>query len=184
MSEEKTNGPWKIKSSSVRYKNPWMEVVEDDVIRPDGKHGIYGKINMMPGVAVLPIDNKGFVYLIREFKYAIGEYSIEVICGGVESEENILTAAKRELREETGITANEFINLGELHSISNLVKSSTNIFIAKDLTLGEPDREGTEVMETLKMPLEDAVKMVMDGKIQHAPSCVLILKADRILKKG
>src|SRR3989344_3585725 len=177
------NGPWKIKTSEIKYKNPYIEVAEDDVIGPDGNSYIYGKIKIVPGVSVLPIDENGFVYLIKEFKYAIGKYSTEVVCGGIKPDEDDISAARRELMEEVGISASEFISVGDVHAISNIVNSRNALFLAKNLAFGKPDREGTEVMETLKMPFKDAVKMVMDGTIQRAPSRVLILKADIILKK-
>ena len=63
----KEHGPWKIKESVIKYKNPWIEVREDKVIRPDGKSGIFGVVNMKHGISVLPMDDEGFVYLTEEF---------------------------------------------------------------------------------------------------------------------
>ena len=65
------NGPWTIKGTLQKYKNPWIEVTEDDVIRADGKLGIFGVVTMKAGVSVLPLDDDGFIYLTDEFHYAI-----------------------------------------------------------------------------------------------------------------
>ena len=91
----KTNGPWKIKDSQVKYKNPWISVREDQVIRPDGKDGIFGVVEMVAGASVLPLDDDGFVYLTKEFHYAIEQDSVEVVSGAIDEGETALEAAKR-----------------------------------------------------------------------------------------
>ena len=82
------HGPWTIRESHQVYRNPFIEVVEDRVVRPDGHPGIYGTVTMMPGVAVLPVDEEGMAYLTREFRYAIGRESIEVAGGGIDEGES------------------------------------------------------------------------------------------------
>jgi hypothetical protein len=110
----KNNGPWKIKKSRKIYKNPWMEVFEDEVIRPDEKDGICGIVKILDGVCILPIDDNGYVYLVDQFRYALGKNIIEVAGGSLKKGEEILNVAKKELREETGILADEFISLGTI----------------------------------------------------------------------
>src|SRR3989344_4829272 len=87
--EMKKYGPWMIKSSEIKYKNPWIEVREDIVIRPDGKDGIFGVVNMKAGVSILAFDDE-HVYLTKEFKYGIGAESIETISGGIDEGEEPL----------------------------------------------------------------------------------------------
>jgi len=72
------NGPWKIKSSEEKYKNPWINVREDQVIGPDNKDGIFGIVEMVNGVSILPIDEDGFVYLTKEFHYAIKKATLKL----------------------------------------------------------------------------------------------------------
>src|SRR5690242_14144541 len=88
------HGPWMIHESKTVYRNPFIEVVEDRVTRPDGQPGIYGTVSMKAGVAVLPIDGDGITYLTREYRYAIGRESIEVAGGGIDEGEEPLGAAK------------------------------------------------------------------------------------------
>ena len=177
MGESRSNGPWKITSSIQRYKNPWIEVVEDQVVRPDGKPGIFGLVRMNPGASALAMDEEGFVYLTQEFRYAIGKDSIEVVSGGIEKGETSLSAAKRELREELGIEAKEWTDLGRVDPFTSVVDSPAFIFLARKLTFSDAHSEGTEDIKPLKLKIEDAVQMVIDSKITHAQSGVLILKA-------
>jgi 8-oxo-dGTP pyrophosphatase MutT (NUDIX family) len=179
----KDHGPWKIKSSEVKYKSPWMEVREDAVITPDGKDGAYGSVIFSDGASALPIDDEGYVYLAEMFRYAIGHVSIEVPGGIVDPGEEPLQAAARELKEELGITANEFIPLGYMDPFTGSVKSGAHLFLARGLTTGLAEQEGDEQIKILKVKFEGAVQMVMDSKITHGQSCVLILKAAKYLGK-
>lgn len=178
----KNNGPWKIKRSREIYKNPWMEVFEDEVIRPDEKDGICGIVKILDGICILPIDDNDYVYLVDQFRYALGKNVIEVAGGSLEKGEETLETAKRELREETGILAYEFISLGAIHPLTTIVKSSSTLYLARKLHFVEAAPEATEKIKILKVKFGEAVEMVMDGRISHGPSCVLILKAKEYLK--
>ena len=175
------HGPWTIRESHQVYRNPFIEVVEDRVIRPDGQPGIYGTVAMTPGVAVLPVNEEGMAYLTREFRYAIGRESIEVAGGGIDEGESPLEASRREAREELGVEASEWIELGRIDPCTAVVRSPSHLFVARGLSFMPTERDGTEVMETLKVPFDEAVRQVMDGTITHGPSGVLILKAARVL---
>jgi len=183
LNNMKTNGPWKIKDTQEKYKNPWINVREDKVIRPDGKDGIFGVVEMVHGVSVLPMDNDGYVYLTDDFHYAIKKNSIEVISGAIDKGESPLDAAKRELKEETGIIADEWINLGEVNSFTTVIKCPSIIYLARQLRFVKAEPEGTEKIQILKIKFEDALSMVMESKITHCPSCILILKVEKYLKK-
>ncbi len=176
------NGPWKIKNSEEKYKNPWITVREDQVIRPDGKDGIFGVVEMVAGVSVLPLDDNGFVYLTKEFHYAIEQDSIEVVSGAIDAGENNIEAAKRELQEELGVEADEWIDLGKLNPFTTVVKSPATLYLAKGIKFIKANPEGTEKIELIKIKFDEAVKMVMDSEITHGQSCVLILKASEYLK--
>ncbi|HLC51639.1 MAG TPA: NUDIX hydrolase [Candidatus Nanoarchaeia archaeon] len=178
---EKKNGPWVIKSTISKYKNPWIEVNEDQVIRPDGKPGIFGIVKMVPGISVLPVDESGFVYLTEEFRYAIEKDSIEAVSGGIDGCEKPLDAAKRELKEELGIHASEWIDLGIVNPFTSVVSSPAHIFLAKGLKFSKPNPEGTEIIKMKKMKIVDAINSVLDNKITHGPTSVLILKAKNYL---
>lgn len=177
------HGPWTIQETSQKYQNSFIHVREDQVLQPDGQPGMYATVKMKPTVAILPIDSNGVVYLIRQFRYALGKESLEVVCGAVEEDEPRLEAAQREVQEELGIKAEEWNELGVFDLDTSIVHCPVHLFLAKQLTFTQTNREGTETMETIRIPFDTAVQMVMDNKITHAPSCLLILKAHNALTK-
>lgn len=174
-------GNWVVKNSKVVYQNPWIKVTEDQVIRPDGNDGIFGVVEIKPGAVILPIDKEGNVYLIKEYHYAVENDKLEVVSGGMDENENPLEAAKRELLEETGIKANQWIELGSFDPLTTVIKSTDYLFLAKDLEFSKSNPEGTEEIELVKVSYKEALKMVKENKITHAASVVLILRAEEYL---
>lgn len=173
----KKKGPWTVETSKRVFKNPWIEVREDKVIRPDGRPGSFATVAMKPGVSVLALDEEGSVYLTSEFRYAVERESVEVVSGAIEGDESPPAAAKRELREELGIEAAEWTDLGLVDPFTSVVLSPAHLFLARGLTFAETAPEGTEIIRAHRVRLSEAVRMVMGGEITHGPSCVLILKA-------
>ena len=173
-------GPWTVQSSDEKYRNPFIDVREDQVHQPDGQPGTYATVTMKPGVAVLPIDENNTVYLTRQFRYALDKESIEAISGGVDHGESPQEAAQREAREELGIEAHEWVDLGVMDIDTSIVRAPVHLFLARNVSFTETQREGTETIETMKIPFKDVVRMVMESAITHGPSCVLILKANII----
>ncbi|HAT74178.1 MAG: MutT/nudix family protein [Candidatus Moranbacteria bacterium GW2011_GWF2_36_839] len=180
---EKRNGQFIIKNSIQKYKNPWIEVTEDQVIRPDGKPGIFGTVRVLDGVAILPLDEDGYVYLAEEFRYVLGFKDVGTVSGAPIVGEELIDTAKRELKEELGMEAQEWIDLGLVNPFTNIVKGFQKIFLARQLSFGKDNPEATENIKLVKVKLEEAVEMVMNSEITHGASCVLILKAARYLKK-
>jgi 8-oxo-dGTP pyrophosphatase MutT (NUDIX family) len=173
---ERKNGNWTIKETEKKFDNEFFKVFEDKVVQPDGKDGSYATIKFLSGVGVLPIDDEDFVYLTKQFRYSAGKETLEVVAGGIEDEKP-LDAAKREAKEELGITAEELIELGTIQLDNSIIKAETTLFIARKLTFGKTDRDESEEMETVKIGFREAVEKVLNGEITHAPSCVLLMKA-------
>jgi ADP-ribose pyrophosphatase len=177
---KRKNGNWTIKERRKVFENDFFKLFEDDVIQPDGKDGKYAILCFVRGVSVLPLDDKGFIYLTKQFRYAIERDDLEVVSGAIEEEEP-LEAAKREAREELGIEAAEWIELGKLESDTSITNSTAHLFLARRLTFGKPAREGTEQIETVKMKFDEALDQVMKGEITHGQTVALILKASHYL---
>lgn len=175
------NGPWTIEGTTEQYRNRLITVREDRVIRPDGEPGSYATVEMRPGVAVLPVDRDGVAQLTRQFRYALGRESVEVVSGAIDEGEEPLEAARREAKEELGVTAEEWIDLGRMDMDTSTLRAPVQLFLARGLGFAESDQEGTETIEPLKVPLTVAVRMVLESEITHSPSCVTILKAGRRL---
>jgi 8-oxo-dGTP pyrophosphatase MutT (NUDIX family) len=172
-----TKGPWKALGSIVTYQNPWIHVREDKVIGPDGKPGIFGVVTMGPGVGVLAMDKDNNVYLAKEYRYGVERITLEVIGGALDEGETKLAAAKRELQEESGITADRWTGLGVIDPFTTVIVSPQYLYLAQDLSFGEAQPEATEIIEIIKMPFQEAVRQVMDSNITHGGSVAAILKA-------
>ena len=177
----KSHGPWQIVDSNDIYTDPWIRVRCDDVIRPDGQPGTYSVVDLKPGVSVLAMDRHANVYLTEEFHYAVGRVTLEVVSGGIDGDEDALQTARRELQEEIGITADSWLELGVCDPFTGSIRSPTRLYLARDLSFGDADPEGTEHIGCVKMPLAEAVEKALSGEISHAPSALVILKAARVL---
>jgi ADP-ribose pyrophosphatase len=158
-----------------------MRVREDQVIRPGGSVGFFGVVDMVSGSSVLAIDGNDEVYLVREYKYAVGRDSLEVVSGAIDAGETPLAAAKRELREEAGLIAAEWQEIGTVDPFTTAIRCTNHLFLAKGLsqTPAEPD-DGEEIT-LVRVPLGIALNMVLTGEITHASSCILILRTARLL---
>src|SRR3954447_23271627 len=126
----KEHGPWKVLGSRDVHQDPWLALAVDNVIRPDGRPGTFSVVRVKPGVSVLALDGDGFVYLAEEFRYAVGRRTLEVVNGGREEGEDPLEAARRELKEELGIEASEWIDLGTVDPFTSMVLSPARLFLA------------------------------------------------------
>lgn len=180
----KKHGPWTIKGTRRVYKNELVEVSEDEVIKANGEEGKYATVRLSDGAGVLALDDDGVVYLVKEFRYALGREDVEIVGGAIDEGEEPLEAARRELREELGIEARMWTELGRATHSTSLVKSFSTLFLARGLTFTQKDEDGGEVLETVKMPFAEAVEKALTGEFVHATTCVLILRAREFLGKS
>jgi 8-oxo-dGTP pyrophosphatase MutT (NUDIX family) len=178
------HGPWTVESSERLYADEFAEVWVDEVSRPGVGQKRRVTMRMKPGVAVFAVDGEGFAHLVRTFRYGVGKECVEVVQGGTEEGEEPEAAARRELKEELGIEAEELTDLGLVDAITSQVYSPARIYLARGLRFGEPETEATESLQPLKVEFQEAVRMVMDGEITQGISCVLILKAERLLRNA
>jgi ADP-ribose pyrophosphatase len=170
-----------VLSSEPRYRSRWMAVREDRVIRPGGTEGLFGVVEMIAGSSVLAIDVEDQVHLVREFKYALGRDSLEVISGGIDEGETPLAAAQRELREEAGVVANEWQEMAAVDPLTTAVRCRNHLFLARNLSHTAAAPDDGEELTLVTLPFDRALQMVLAGEISHAASCILILRAARLL---
>lgn len=174
MSDD-TENPWKTLTTREIYDNPWISVREDLVVRPDGEQGIYGVVHYKNiAIGILAIEDNS-IYLVGQYRYPLDLYSWEIPEGGCGEGEDTLSAAQRELEEETGLRAQNWRKLGEAH-LSNSVSDELAIwFLATDLTQGQHRPEGTEKLMVQRVPFEDALRMCASSEITDALSLLAIM---------
>ena len=173
----KEYGPWKIRETERVYEDPFVQLDVDQVVRPDGHDGQHVVVRIKPGVCVLAMDDQQNVYLTREFHYAVGRKTIEAVSGGIEPGDDVLSTAQKELREEIGLVASDWQLLTTVDPFTSIMISPTAVYLATGISFTDATPEPTEIIETVKCKLEEAVAMVRSGEITHAPTCVAILMA-------
>ena len=168
---------WKKLSSRTVYENDWMEVREDHVVNPGGGENHYGWVHFKNrAVAIVPLDEHGNTWLVGQQRYTLGAYSWELPMGGAPLDEAPLDAAKRELKEETGLSASRWTEIMQLHTSNSITDEYGVVYLAEDLTVGEPAFEETEDLKILKLSLAEAVSMVDAGEVTDAISVAALLK--------
>lgn len=175
MGRDGTDGRFERRSRRVAYENPWITVWHDEVTRPDGGDGIYGLVhfeNLAVGVLVLDGDDR--TLLVGQHRYALDEVSWEIPEGGVPVGESPLEGAQRELREETGLSATTWVELGRLSLSNSVTDERAVLFLATGLTHGEASPEPTESLEVRWMPFSDVLAMTLDGRIHDALTVVAV----------
>jgi 8-oxo-dGTP pyrophosphatase MutT (NUDIX family) len=176
MNLEETENPWRKLSSRKIYDNPWISVREDRVIRPDGGEGIYGVVHFKNiAIGILAVEGD-FLYLIGQYRYPLERYSWEIPEGGCPEDEDPLRAAQRELEEETGLRAANWVKMGQAH-LSNSVSDELAIwFLATGLTAGQCRPEGTEQLAVRRVLFSEALRMVLEGEITDSLSLLAIMR--------
>jgi len=176
--------PWQTLRKKPIYQNPWIIVEEHDVINPAGKEGIYGQVSFRnKALGIIPIDHEGYTWLVGQYRYTLNSYSWEIPMGGGPLGDDILESAKRELKEETGISAANWQQIMRIHTSNSVTDEEGFVFLAQDLTFGDTEFEDTEQIAVKKLPFTEAIGMVMNGEITDCISVAGLLKADRIINK-
>ncbi len=176
-----TTNPWQILDSELKYENNWIRVVHQNVVNPSGGAGIYGTVNFKNiAVGVVPVDAEGNTWLVGQYRFPLNEYSWEIPEGGCPDGEEILETAKRELKEETGLIAQTWSVISKLHTSNSVCNEVAYIFLAENLTQSESQPEETEQLQIKKMPLAEALSMVLADKITDSMSVAGILKVARL----
>lgn len=173
--------PWKITTSKAVYENPWIRVREDQIINPAGNPGIYGVVSFKNyALGIIPLDEHNNTWLVGQYRYPLKEWSWEIPMGGGLKEVDMLASAQRELKEETGYTADRWTNIMRIHTSNSVTDEVGFVFLAEELTPGQEEPEETEQLVVKKLPLAEAVAWVMEGKITDSISVGGLLKVARL----
>lgn len=180
-----SENPWETLSVQKVYDNPWINVTHREVRNPSGNPGIYGVVHMKnTAIGILPLDEDRNTWLVGQFRYPLNRYSWEIPEGGCPLVIDPLEGAKRELLEETGITAQKWTKVLDF-DLSNSVTDETGVaFVAQNLSFGEAAPEETEQLQIKKLPFSEVLQMVMRSEITDVLSIVTILKAQFLMERG
>lgn len=164
------------------FKGKIINVRKDLALLPNGKQAVREVVEHNGGVCVAALDSEGCVYTVSQFRYPYGEEITEIPAGKRESlNEDPLECGKRELREETGLTADNFIFLGKLYPTPGYCGEIIWMYAATSLHKGKTDFDDDEFLNIKKIKLEDLADMILSGEITDAKTQAAILKL-KILK--
>ena len=167
--------PWKTISSKVVYKNPYYYIRKDKVIKPDGKKGFYDVVVKPPSVIIAALNDKGEVAMVKLYRYTNSIFSLEIPAGSSDGQKP-LTAAKRELQEETGLVAGQWKMLGKFQTANGIMQQMEYLYLATNLkqtSANSKEEEGISKVQFI--PIRKALKMVLEHKITDIQSTNAIL---------
>lgn len=180
-----TINPWRTLSINQVYDNPWIQVTHREVLNPSGGAGIYGIVHFKNvAIGIVPLDTGGFTWLVGQYRYALGRYSWEIPEGGGPVGEPVLESAQRELLEETGIRAQKWTPLLEMHLSNSVSDEYGVVFLAQELSFGAAQPEETEQLQVRRLPFSEALEMVLGGEITDSLSVAALLKANECIRRG
>jgi len=171
----------------VAYENPWVEILHDDVVRPDGQPGIYGVVHFRHlAIGVVPVDADDRVLLVGQYRYTLDHYSWEIPEGGGDLDEEPEAAARRELVEETGYSGGHWRELCRAELSNSLTDEVTILFVASGLEPGPSSPEGTEQLQLRWVPFVEVMAMIRRGKIADAMTILAMqqLALERATARG
>ncbi len=184
MSESGKNN-WTTLQSDLKYTNPWIELTEYQVLNPAGKPGIYGVVNFKNvAIGILPLDKNQNTWLVGQWRYPLNAYSWEIPEGGGPLGIDPLESAKRELKEETGLIAKTYRELGQIHTSNSVCNEYGILYLAQELEESEAHPDENEDLQVKKLPFKEAYQMVLDGRITDSLSQVAILKTKVLMDSG
>lgn len=169
------DGRFVRRSRRVAYENAWITVWHDEVHRPDGSPGIYGVVhfeNLAAGVVAL--DDQDRIVLVGQHRYTLDTFSWEIPEGGVPAGETALEGAKRELREETGVEAEAWVELARVDLSNSISDERAVLFLATGLSHGVAEPDPTEALTVRWLPFDEALAMTLDGRITDVMSVAAI----------
>ena len=177
--------PWKIIAEKKIYDNPWIGLTEFDVINPGGGRGIYGKVHFKNlAVGVIVLDDEKNIWLVGQYRFPTDSYSWEIPEGGCPVGTDLLQSAKRELKEETGLIADNWEIILTMQLSNSVSDEMAYVYLATGLSQDTAEPEETEQLHIKKIPFSEAYTMVNDGAINDSISVAAILKIQLLLAEG
>lgn len=165
-----------VKSETL-YEGNILTLKRDTVIAASGDEATREIVYHSGGVGIVAITSDNKIVLVKQYRIALDDFILEIPAGKLEMDEDIFKAAERELKEETGYSADKIEFLGEVLASPGFLTEKVSLFLATGLTQGECSFDKDEDIETIEISFDEAVKMAVTGEIKDAKSVSGILKA-------
>jgi ADP-ribose pyrophosphatase len=187
---------------SLAGSGKWMDLIESIIDRetvvtgkivsleklkvelPDGRRADREVVRHPGGCVIIPMDDGDNIYLVKQFRVAFECELLELPAGKLDKGEDPMECAKRELKEETGITAGAVRHITSIYPSPGFCNEVIHVFYAKDIVVGSASPDEGEYVQLVKMPLTELLRMVWDGRVKDAKTVVGALIADRIAAGG
>ena len=182
---DELNNPWTVVTKVTVYENAWIRVDHHEVRNPAGGPGIYGTIHFKGhALGVVPIDEQGNTVLVGQFRFPLGYYSWEIPQGGGVKDAPLVESAQRELREECGLAANNWLQVLEMDLSNSVTDEQGTAFLAWDLTDSVAEPEETELLQVVRVPFWEAVDRAKKGGIRDLVSVAALLRVALMACQG
>lgn len=167
----------KTVSSEEIYDGRIFKVTKDTALLENGKEALREVVHHSGGVTIIPITEKNEIIMVKQYRYPHHKALLEIPAGKLEKGESHYDAGKRELLEETGCTCSEYEYLGEVLPTPAYVTEVIYMYMAKGLTFSKQNLDSDEFLDVVKIPIEKAAQMVMNGEITDSKTQIGVLKA-------
>jgi len=176
------NKPFRTLASRIVFQNPWYRIRQDDVLLANGQPSVYNVIELAGAVWIVPLLADGRIALIRQYRYAIDDWCLEIPAGGMGQETDPRQSAERELKEEVGGVAAEWHFLGRYWTMKGVGNEAGYFFLARGVVLGTPQHEATELIEPHIVSVDEALALARSGEMADAPSAFALLLSESLLR--
>ena len=169
----------KTESVKTDFEGKVFNVEVKEITTAEGRKARREIVKHHGGACILPIDEEGNCYLVKQFRSPFEKVMLEAPAGKIEEGEDPLYYASREITEETGLTANKIESMGCMAATPGYCSEIISLFIGTELSEDKANPDENEYVSTVKMPLKEAVEMADKGLINDAKTLVLLYKASR-----
>jgi 8-oxo-dGTP pyrophosphatase MutT (NUDIX family) len=169
-------------SSRYLWQSRWYNLRQDELQATNGHQFTYTLVESPGAVWIVPVTRDGQVVLINQYRYTVDAWCFEVPAGNIEPGTDPASAAARELHEEIGGTAGTLVAVTDFFTMNGIGNEVAQVFLARDVTLGEPDREPTENIRLHPVPVATALHMARTGAIKDGPSALALLLCEPLLQ--
>ncbi len=177
--------PWTTLTTENVYDSPWIGLTKHNILNPNGNPGTYSVVHFKNrALGVLPLDEDYNTWIVGQYRYPINQYSWEIPEGGGNWEVAPLDSAKRELLEETGITATKWTKIQEMYLSNSASDEYCTLYIAQELSFGDASPEDNEQLEVRKLHFDILYNMVESGEIKDSLTVAAVLKTKLLMLEG